>query len=353
MMLWFLRALIISFLIVYFSQARADPATIPADLGSVTFVEVAPNIFVLHGLQQMRDGDNKGLISNSGIVITDSGVVLVDSGGSYEIGRTIVDQVRKLTDKPIIAVFNSHIHGDHWLGNAAIREAFPNAKIFAHKRTIERLRTGEAEEWNNIIRQLVGNDSAEPDLVLPDVALEGNEELALDGKMFATHHTGHAHTDGDIMIQVPDQRLLFTKDIVEYGRLVSSDVPQDFDVKGQIAAIEYMLALPIDIFVPGHGETGGQEIPMAALEFLKTLHDSVKKNYDAGLKDYEMRDKVADDLHEFQSWFNFDQLGKMIIFVYQQVELENFYYDRFGSKADLFGNSTQCPLSINHPPDFL
>ncbi len=319
-----LRLFCLLLLVGIATNSKADVVRLPTDLSQVSFVEVAKNILVLHGLQQMPDAGNKGLISNSGIVLTKTGVVLVDSGGSYEIGRLIVDQVKKITDQPIIAVFNSHIHGDHWLGNAAIREAYPSAKIYAHKKTIERLISGEAESWRDIINDMVGPKNRGPGLVLPDAALGGGETIPLGGMSFKTHHTGHAHTDGDIMVEVPDQRLLFTGDIVEFGRLVSSDVPRDFDVKGQIKAIKYMLELPVDTFVPGHGETGGKEIPLAALRFLEILYSSVKKNYDAGLQDYEMKAKVEADLAEFRDWFNFDQLGKMISFVYQQVEFADF-----------------------------
>ena len=76
--------------------------------------------------------------------------------------------------------------------------------------------------------------------------------------------------DSDIMVEAPAQRLLFTGDIVEHGRAVSSDVPQDFNAKGQIEAIRYALELPVDTFVPGHGVMGGREIPQAALDFSKS-----------------------------------------------------------------------------------
>jgi glyoxylase-like metal-dependent hydrolase (beta-lactamase superfamily II) len=319
-----LRCFCLVFLLASPSALKADAVTLPADLSQVAFVEVAKNIYVLHGLQQLPNQGNKGLISNTGIVVTDIGVVLVDSGGSYAVGRLIVDRVKKITSKPIVAVFNSHIHGDHWLGNAAIREAFPKAKIFAHKNAVKRLNAGAAENWQSIMRGMVGNKEKEPALVLPNVALDGSEAMTFGGVKIQSHHTGHAHTDGDIMIEVPDRRLLFTGDIVEYGRLVSSDVPQDFDAKGQIAAIKYILGLPVDIFVPGHGETGGKNIPAAALRFLEKLYASVKKYYGAGLKDYEMKDKVVGELSEFRDWYNFDQIGKMISFVYQQVEFDDF-----------------------------
>jgi glyoxylase-like metal-dependent hydrolase (beta-lactamase superfamily II) len=303
---------------------RANEVKLPANLSEVSFSKVSERIYVLHGLQAMPDRHNAGMISNTGVVLTETGVVVVDSGGSHAIGRLIVEKIKDLTDKPIIAVFNSHIHGDHWLGNSAIREAFPNVRIYAHNRAIQRLQDGEAENWRGIIDRMIGDKESARHSVLPDTVLEGGEVINFGATVLKVHHTGHAHTDSDIKVEAPGQRLLFTGDIVEYGRLVSSDVPRDFDAKGQIEAIRYILALPVDIYVPGHGETGGKRIPQTALRFLETLYASVKRHYDEGLADYQMKERVIADLSEFSGWFNFDQIGKMISFVYQQVEAADF-----------------------------
>lgn len=306
------------------AEGLANEVRLPDNLDEVSLVKVGERIFVLHGIQALPDGHNAGMISNTGVVLTGAGVVVVDSGGSYEIGRLIVRKVRELTRKPVVAVFNTHVHGDHWLGNSAIREAFPNVRIYAHEIAIRRLRNGEAQHWLSIISRMVGGETATVSPVLPDAALKGGELIEFGDSSFKVHHTGHAHTDSDIMVEVPGRRLLFTGDIVEYGRAVSSDVPQDFDALGQIEAIRYALALPVDTYVPGHGATGGRDKPQAALRFLETLYGSVKRHYEAGLSDYQMKEKVAADMSEFADWFNFDQLGRLISFVYLQVENASF-----------------------------
>jgi len=304
--------------------ARAHEIELPQKFDDLSLIQVSPNIFVAHGIQALPDRDNKAFMSNTGVVLTEAGVVIVDSGGSAEVARAILSKVQQLTQKPVIAVFNSHIHGDHWLGNAAIREVYPKARIIAHERAIQRLKESEANRWVEILAGMTGKAKKAITAVLPNEVVKGGEKLTIGGTTFNTHHTGHAHTDGDVMIELPDNRLLFTGDIVEHGRAVSSDVPQDFDAKGQIAAIQYALKLPVDIYVPGHGPTGDREIPEAALRFLQVLYDSVKRNYEAGLQDYEMRGKVAKDMSKFSGWANFDQLGKLISYTFLQVERADF-----------------------------
>jgi glyoxylase-like metal-dependent hydrolase (beta-lactamase superfamily II) len=263
-------------------------------------------------------------MSNSGIVLTDAGVVIVDTGGSWEIGQRIIDEIRALTEKPVVAVFNTHIHGDHWLGNSAIQETFPRTKFYAHTRAIERLESGASRQWSEMIGDMIGSDPANGAMVLPDKAVDGGESFEFGDRTLIIHHTGHAHTDSDIMLEIPDARLLFAGDIIEHGRAVSSDVPVDFNAKGQIEAIRYALELPVDTFVPGHGVTGDREIGEDALRFLEILYASVEEYYEGGMLDFEMRALVAADLEQFSDWFNFDELGRLISFVYQQVEAEAF-----------------------------
>jgi len=297
---------------------------VPEDIGELALHKISDAVFVIHGLQKLPDNNNQGFISNSAIVLTRAGVVVVDSGGSLEVGQLIIRKIQEKTDQPVIAVFNTHLHGDHWLGNAAIRKAFPNAGFYAHRDAIRRLNSGEAEQWQTIFSQMTATPLKEIEIVLPDKPLDGNETMHFGDTTFSMHHTGHAHTDSDIMIEMPAEKILFSGDIIEYGRAVSSDVPQDFDIKGQIKALKYALDLPVETYVPGHGTSGGKEIPTAALKFLSVLHESVKRNYDEGLQDFEMAEAVKTDLSAFSHWFGFDQLGRMISYVYQQVENEDF-----------------------------
>lgn len=302
------------------SISWAHEIRLPDSFGDLALNEVAPGTFVVHGMQAMPDPANNGFMSNSGVLLTDQGVVIVDSGGSVEVAAAMLDRTAELTDAPVIAVFNTHVHGDHWLGNAEVLRRYPGIPIFAHKRAIERLQGGEASAWAAIIGNLMQHAPSESELSLPTASLSGGESLAFGSTDIVVHHTGHAHTDSDIMLELPGRRLVFAGDVIEYGRAVSSDVPADFSARGQIEAIDYLLSLDVDLFVPGHGPTGGREIAEVSRDFLKILYDSVEHHYEEGLLDYEMRDLVAADLAAYSDWTNFGELGRLISYVYLQVE---------------------------------
>ena len=312
-------------LIILFSfSVQAHSFKVPKDIKELALTRISDNVYVAYGTFGMPDKNNRGFISNTGLVITEEGVVVFDSGGSKQVGELLVEKIKGLTDKPVIALFNSHVHGDHWLGNAAIRKAYPDVRIYAHERAIERLNNGEAEQWLDIFMQSTDNAIAGTEIVLPDNGLKGGETIKIAGKTYKIHHTGQAHTDSDLMLEYTDGRTLFAGDIVVYGSTVSSARPQDFSAKGQVEALAYVLELPVDTYVPGHGRTGGREIPEATKRFLETLYKSVQTYYDDGLQDFEMRDKVIVDMSEFSGWSSFDQIGLLISHVYQQIEASEF-----------------------------
>ena len=302
------------------SSSWAHEVRLPGSFDDLALIEVAPGTLVLHGMQAMPDPANNGFMSNSGVLLTDQGVVIIDSGGSAEVAAAMLDGIAKLTDAPVIAVFNTHVHGDHWLGNAEVLRRYPGIPVFAHERAIERLQGGEASAWAAIMADLMQRAPSGIELSLPTTGLAGGESIAFGSTDLVVHHTGHAHTDSDIMLELPGRRLVFAGDVIEYGRAVSSDVPADFSAKGQIEAIEYLLSLDVDLFVPGHGPTGTREIAEASRDFLQTLYDSVEHHYEEGLLDYEMRDLVASDLAAYSDWTNFGELGRLISHVYLQVE---------------------------------
>lgn len=74
----------------------------------------------------------------------------------------------------------------------------------------------------------------------------------------------------------------------------------------------------------GHGRSGEREVAEASLLCLQALDASVAQYFNQGLQSYEMRDKVMTDLAECKDWNNFNQMGRVINLVYQEVERDNF-----------------------------
>jgi glyoxylase-like metal-dependent hydrolase (beta-lactamase superfamily II) len=306
------------------SGAGAHDVVVPAVIGELPAEQLTQHIYVIHGPQALPSPTTRAFMNNPGFIVTSKGVVVIDPGSSLAVGQGVLDKIAEITGRPVVAVLNTHVHGDHWLGNQAVHARFPGAVIYAHERMIQRVQAGEGEQWIALFQKMTDGGLDGTVVVPPTVGLKGGEELDFGDTRLRILHTGKAHTDHDLMIEVVQDKSMFTGDVVTNHRVPSSDVPQDADFKGQIKAIETILATDDQLFIPGDGRSGGREVPEASLRFLKILYASVRKYYDQGLTDYDMKSKVATDLAEFKDWYNFDQLGRVISFVYLQVEQEAF-----------------------------
>ena len=318
-------SVVISLLFVFHGNVFAHDVKVPGSLENYSFEQVSKNIHVIHGTQKLPSAKTKGFMNNPAIITTPNGVIVIDPGSSKEIGMQLVEKIKTVSDKPVIAVFNTHIHGDHWLGNHGIRAVYPKVPIYAHERMIERANKGEGLDYIDIFMRMTEKATQGTESISPNIGLKGGERLSLDGVELKIYHTGHAHTDSDIMLEVIKDKGLFFGDIVASKRVPNSDIPRDADFNGTIEAIETILKQsPATLYIPGHGNTGGREVPEASLRFLRKMVESVTHYYRQGLSDFEMKDKVINDLSEFKDWNNFSEMGRVISHLYQEVERNNF-----------------------------
>src|SRR3989338_4409108 len=109
------------------SRSKAPPIA-----GDHKLAKLTERVYVLHGPNELPNKANQGFMNNPGFVLTKKGVVVIDPGSSVQVGELVLKKIVEVTKDPVIAVFNTHIHGDHWLGNQAIKAAYPKAVIYAH-----------------------------------------------------------------------------------------------------------------------------------------------------------------------------------------------------------------------------
>jgi glyoxylase-like metal-dependent hydrolase (beta-lactamase superfamily II) len=312
-----LPLLLLSFLALLSCERAPDPSSLP----EAPVAKLTDKVYVIHGPLELPNNQNLGFINNPGFVLTNKGVVIIDPGISMLVGEMVLKKIRSVTEAPVIAVFNTHIHGDHWLANSAVKQAFPKTVIYAHSKMKALADAGDGGHWIKLFNDMTGGALHETQAVAPDLAVENSEVVKLGDTSFRIHHTGRAHTDGDIMIEVIEESVVFLGD-----NAVSGLVPPIIDnIKGNIIALESALKINAKHYVPGHGLSGGPETVKPFLIFLQTLIQSVKQYYSQGMSDFEMKPKVAEALTPYQSWVDFDaELGRHVSRAYLEIEAEAF-----------------------------
>jgi len=300
-------------------------AWIIKDIGKYQFEPIAKNVFVIHGPVGTPSVDNQGFMNNPAMIIGETGVIVIDPGSAYHIGKKVITEIEKITKKPIIAVFNTHAHGDHWLGNQAIVERYPNIKIYAHPKMLKQTQEGESDIWLDIMNDYTQGQTKDTKAVYPTDSVAHLQRITLDSEQFIIHSpTQKAHTDTDIMIEHVSSQTLFLGDNAIIDFLGAFDASSD--MHSNVKALEYAVNLKFKNYVPGHGQTGTPEVAINSfLAYLAIVKQEAEKGYEEDLSGYEIKPSAIKKLHAYKHWAAFDeQIGKHIGKMLQEVEALDF-----------------------------
>ncbi len=185
--------------------------------------------------------------SNAGFVIGDNGVLVIDSFAFQDAAKALLGEIRRITDKPILYLVNTHYHIDHVSGDAVFKAA--GATIIAHRNVPGWIHS------ENI--HLMGGDKVRPDikaqidaLIPPDRTVDKATTLIL-GKRRIELRVLAGHTGGDLAVGIPDARVLFAGDVL-WNHLGPTTI--DGRIIPWTAELAGMERLKDTTFVPGHGE---------------------------------------------------------------------------------------------------
>ncbi len=245
----------------------------------IRFERVADGVFAHIGELGPRSVANEGLNANLGLVLTPAGAVLIDSGATFDSARQIHAAVKRITALPVRWVINTGGQDHRWLGNGYFKSQ--GAEIMAHAQ-------GQADMRNR------GNDHLETLRAALGAKVEGtlptlptrwlaaaDEGLEIGGVVFEFRHRGGAHTPGDMLVWLPQQRVLFSGDVVYVDRMLGViAVSQTQPWLATFAEIERLAPARI---VPGHGRVTDLATAQAdTREVLLALRAHMKKALDEG-----------------------------------------------------------------------
>jgi glyoxylase-like metal-dependent hydrolase (beta-lactamase superfamily II) len=282
--------------------------------------KVSPGIYVIHGPQGVPSVENQSFMNNPAWVITSEGVVVIDPGSSVQAGRMVMAQLKKTTKNPVTHVFNTHVHGDHWLGNQAVLEVWPKATIIGHPDMIKKARGGADAFWIQLMSDMTKGFTDGTRAEIPTVEATDGQEFKIGGKTFRIHSSTDAHSKTDLMIEIVEDRTLFTGDNVLSRQVMSL---RDGTFKGVMKATDRALALNARLYVPGHGKSGDRKFVEEHKAYFATLMAEVRRMYDEGKSDFEMKPVITDKLKAYKNWAEWDaNLGQQISLAILEIEQE-------------------------------
>ena len=263
--------------------------------------------------------------SNAGLV-TDAGAsLLVDTLFDLALTREMLAAMRRATPAAarIGALVNTHANGDHCYGNVLVREA----EIIASKATAEEMREvppsvmqslienagqlGPAGEFFQRVFGAFDFRGIEP--VLPTRTFEGELELAVGGKRVRLLEVGPAHTRGDVLVHSPQDRIVFTGDILF---IEGTPIVWEGPIANWIRACEKIEAMDVDVVVPGHGPITDRAGARRVREYLGFVHAAARERFDAGLPASEAAQDI--ELGAYADWRDPERIAVNVETAYRE-----------------------------------
>jgi len=255
---------------------------------------LSQHVYYLQGATGIAT-DNYGFVSNAAFVVTDEGVVVFDTLGTPVLGARLLSEIRKVTDAPIRVVYISHYHADHMYGTQAFSEI--GAEVVAPDGA-QRYLEGETADTRLVERRqsLAPWVNGDTYLVHPDRFLHGEERFELGGINIRVVNVGSAHSEGDLILFVEEDRILFSGDIIFEGRipfLGSANSDRWLEVLNELEAVK------VQAIVPGHGAAAAN--PQSIVELTKRYLSFVRGAMQRAVDDWIPFDEAyaATDWNDF------------------------------------------------------
>jgi len=309
-----------------FSYANDTVHTSPSSVSAITSVKITDNTYIIHGISGLPTKENQALIANLGFVVSQAGVIVIDSGGSHAHGILLLNEIARVTSAPVVAVFNTHIHGDHWLGNNAIAQRFPKAVFYAHEKMVEQANNGAGNDWITLFNTMTQGALKDTQPYAPSHPLSDRNRFDFGNISITTYAKESAHTTTDIIVAVEEpqqKRVVFLGDTSSHLRLGRMD---DGDFKGNISALDDAIALKADIYVPGHGpSTHNSSAAVLYRDYLALLYQETARLYPQGLADFEIKEAIMPKFERWRTWEGFESaFGRHVNLLYLEIEEAEF-----------------------------
>lgn len=293
-------------------------AVSPAAAGSAFPVdEVAPGIFVHAGAIELMSAANRGAIANVGFIVGEEAVAIIDTGGSIAAGKALLQAVRAETHLPVRFVVNTHMHPDHVLGNQAFEPLRP---VFVGAARLPAALSARGAHYIEATGALIGRPlAADARIVPPSLLVTDVMSLDLGGRRLSLRAWPVAHTDNDLTVFDEATKTLFAGDLVFLEHVPALDG----SIRGWLAAIDALAAVPAERVVPGHGPAAAPwpEALAPQRRYLSTLAAEVDALIEAGATIAEAPARVARE--EREKWQLFDEFhARNVIAAFAELEWE-------------------------------
>jgi cyclase len=283
-------------------------------IAEVDLRQVASDLYFLHD----------GTSSNSTFLVTDEGVLIVDTRQHPRDGQDLLDRIRKITDKPVRWVVNTHFHADHHYGNSVFKAA--GATIIAHADTARIMQQVDRKEFARRQQFFKSRnyDPGEVQLTLPDVTFDKDATIRLGGREVRLLYFGPGQNPGDTFVLFPHARTIATPGA--FARRSMPNMAFTPSVESWIDLLQNVAALQVDTVLPPHGDLATLADVRDLAGFLKFEHALAKTAIDKGIP---VETAVTTlDFSPYETWLNMSRREHDVRALYELIQTgRRSYFD--------------------------
>ena len=288
--------------------------------------KISPHVLMIEAPDGFPTPENQGMMSNIIFIVGKEGVVVIDSGASLQIAQMTIRQLRTVTKAPVVAILNTHYHGDHWLGNHGFVEAYgKDVPIYAHAGTRKAIEGYTGTSWRDSMLKWTNDATSGTRIIPPNKDIDHGFVIALGDATLRMHHYGTAHTPFDVAVEIVEDGVMCVGDIMMDRRIANME---DGSYNGTLDAIDALVKnSKTGIWVPAHGDAG-----VKVLEWQRTLFQGIYESCVEALKQniplegalaMAMKDpRVSSKAAETKGWDR--NIGKYVSIAYLEAEQAQF-----------------------------
>jgi quinoprotein relay system zinc metallohydrolase 2 len=238
---------IIWFVVLLTFRAGAPMAFCATQHQAFSLDLVADGDYAHFGQVALTDPRNAGDIANLGVIIGRDAIAVVDTGGSVQVGEALLAAIRRISNKPVRYVINTHEHPDHIFGNAA----FGDGVTFVGHHNLPAELQQRGRFYLHSFRDALGPEAiARVRIIAPTLLVTDEMTIDLgDRPLRLTAWSPAAHTDCDLTVLDPTTGVLFAGDLVFLRHIPVVDG----SLSGWLSLLPRLSDLPARVVVPGHG----------------------------------------------------------------------------------------------------
>jgi glyoxylase-like metal-dependent hydrolase (beta-lactamase superfamily II) len=266
---------------------------------------LAPDLYAF--IREGGDGVDNASLSNAGLIVGPDNAMIIDALGPPVHAKEFRAAVLRTTNKPVTRLVNTHHHRDHTNGDYLWQPAeivmTPVMRELVLAQGIPAHPYDTRPDWQAGVSELK--------LAPPTTVITGETTYYYGDREVRLLLPGPGHTAGDIMVYLPREKILFTGDIAFFKA-----TPATFaaSIGPWLKTIDRIMAMDVDIIVPGHGPVGGKAELAEARDYLKLLVNEIRRGYNAGKRPAEAAADV--DLGRFANWGNPERIPAAAVRLY-------------------------------------